>query len=157
MRISGQKNTALSGVLPIKLLRRLSIKILIIMDRILSCHMNRLICMMGWRIECIHFQILIVTRIYHIMLGSCGDNDCIAIFDHVFISVDDAFSDPLLKSKKLVICGMDFHADFLEWFQGHEDELHIFPCVEHLAKECILEGSFLDILMKSLHMGKVKK
>ena len=70
-------------------------------------------------INSIKLQLFLVGNVNDVVLGSGRNYNCCSVLNPVFVTVDNAFSFSFLKAEKLVVVGMNLHADFFFWLQAH--------------------------------------
>ena len=96
----------------------------------------------------------LVSGIDDVVLGPGGNDDAVVGLHGMYRPVDSNLAAASFETKELVAIVVDLFADFLAWFQRHQNKLEVLACVKHLPKEIVFFSQLLNVVRKAMHAGR---
>jgi len=107
------------------------------------------------RVNRVESKVRTLGAIDHIMPSPRRDDDSIPVLDMVFYTVYDDLSFSSFKSEELIDILVRLFTDFFSRLDAHEDELTVFPRVQHAPEICILHRLLSKNSYVSFHVAHI--
>ena len=103
------------------------------------------------RVDSVESKVRPLGGIDHIMPSASWYDDSIPVLDMVFHAVYDHLSFSSFESEELIDILVRLFTDFFSRLNAHEDELTVFPRVQHPTEICILHRLLIKNNYVSFH------